>query len=73
MSGDAGAGERARRAFPEFYFTHIRNDNTRRAYARAVGEFLAWSEARGLELAHIEPLVVAAYVEQHPGSKPTIK
>ena len=69
----AGAGERARRAFLEFFFAHIRNDNTRRAYARAVGKFLAWCETRGLELERIEPLVVAAYVEQHPGSKPTIK
>jgi integrase/recombinase XerD len=68
-----GAGERASRAFLEFFFAHIRNTNTRRAYARAVGEFFAWSEARGLELERIEPLVVAAYVEQHQGSKPTIK
>ena len=52
----------------------IRNPNTRMAYARAVGQFLGWCEKRGIhELARIEPMLVAAYIEQHPGSKPTVK
>jgi len=67
------AGERAGRTFLEFFFAHIRNANTRRAYARAVGAFFAWCEARDLELSRIEPIAIAAYIEQHPGSKPTVK
>jgi integrase/recombinase XerD len=31
--------------FFEFFTAQIRNSNTRRAYARAVHEFLAWCEA----------------------------
>ena len=49
--------------------------NTRAAYARAVKQFLDWCEDRRLELHEIDPLTVAAYVEQ-PGSrtaKPTVK
>jgi hypothetical protein len=36
------AGERAGIRFLEFFASAIRNLHTRRAYARAVGEFLAW-------------------------------
>jgi integrase/recombinase XerD len=67
------AGEDASRRFVEFFVATIRNRNTRRAYARAVGTFFAWCEARDFTLAQIEPVVVAAYVEQHPGSRPTVK
>ena len=38
----------------------------RAAYGRAVGQFLAWCEARGLVL-------TAAYIRTHPGSAPTVK
>ena len=72
----AGAGERAARRFPEFFAATIRNANTRAAYHRAVVRFFAWCEAHGLdELALIEPLHVAAYVEQLGRSfeKPTVK
>ena len=49
----------------EFFTANIRNPNTRKAYARAVGEFAAWCNGRGLEeLGAIEPVHVAAYVEQ---------
>src|SRR3546814_19104615 len=42
----------------------IRNPHTRRAYARAAGDFLAWCEARGVaSLAQVQPLHVAAWVE----------
>jgi site-specific recombinase XerD len=47
--------------------------NTRFAYARAVGQFLDWCDQRRFTLDLIEPVVVAAYVEQHPGSRPTVK
>ena len=49
----------------EFFTANIRNPNTRKAYARAVGGFAAWCGQTGLqELADIEPVHVAAYIEQ---------
>jgi len=70
----AGAGEHAARRFLEFFTATIRNRNTRLAYAKACGQFLAWCEERGVErLQDIEPMLVAAYVEKHPGSVPTVK
>ena len=67
------AGEQASRRFVEFFTANIRNPNTRRAYARAIADFCWWCEQRGLALAAIEPIAVAAYIEQHPGSSPTVK
>lgn len=67
------AGERASRRFVEFFTANIRNPNTRQAYARAVADFCRWCEDRGLALEVLEPVMVAAYVEQHPGSPPTVK
>jgi integrase/recombinase XerD len=66
-------GERAKRRFVEFFTANIRNKNTRMAYMRALGPFLSWCEGQGLALGEIQPVHVAAYVEQHPGSKPTVK
>ena len=49
----------------EFFTAQIRNPNTRKAYARSVSEFATWCEAHGLhDLAAIEPVHVAAYIEQ---------
>ena len=67
------AGERASRRFVEFFTANIRNSNTRQAYARAVADFCQWCESRGLALENLEPVIVAAYIEQHPGSPPTVK
>jgi site-specific recombinase XerD len=54
----------AGKRFVEFFTANIRNPNTRRAYARAAAEFAAWCERAGLrDLADIEPVHVAAYVE----------
>lgn len=51
------SGDRAGVRFLEFFAAQIRNPHTRRAYARAVGEFLAWSECVGLtSLASVQPL-----------------
>lgn len=50
--------------FLEFFAVNIRNVNTRRAYLAAVRRFGAWCEDRGIGLAAVEPLVVAAYVEE---------
>lgn len=58
------AGEKASRAFLEFFTANIRNKNTRMAYARASVRFLDWCDQRGLELSQIEPIVVGAYIEQ---------
>jgi hypothetical protein len=59
----ADAGEQASWRYVEFFTANIRNPNTRRAYARASGDFLAWCEARGLTLPTIRPYDVASYIE----------
>ena len=56
--------EHAERRFWEFFTAHIRNPNTRLAYLAAVRRFAEWCERRGLALDQVEPMVVAAYVEQ---------
>ena len=71
----ASAGERASRRFVEFFTANIRNANTRAAYGRAIGDFFAWLEERSVTLERVEPVIVAAYVEQLGQSKsaPTVK
>lgn len=72
----ARGGQRVGRRFVEFFTANIRNRNTREAYGRAVGAFLTWCETRGLTLERIDPVTVAAYVEQllnEGRSKPTVK
>lgn len=72
----ADAGEHATRRFLEFFAATIRNRNTRTAYLHAVGRFFAWCERRHVgELADIEPLHVAAYIEAigKDFEKPTVK
>jgi site-specific recombinase XerD len=71
----ADAGDRAGRRFVEFFTAQIRNKNTRAAYAQAVGQFLGWCEERQLTLQTIEPIAVAAYVEELTERKaaPTVK
>ena len=72
----ADAGEAAARRYIEFFTANIRNPNTRAAYARACGGFLAWCERLGLALPLIQPVHVAAWVEQlgrNGRSAPTVK
>jgi site-specific recombinase XerD len=72
----AAAGERAAIRFLEFFAGQIQNANTRAAYARAAGGFLAWCEDRGIDsLTEVQPLHVAAWIEQLKGSVsvPTVK
>lgn len=72
----ADAGEQASRRYVEFFTAHIRNPNTRTAYARAASGFLAWCERLGLALPAIQPVHVAAWVEQlgrEGRSAPTVK
>jgi site-specific recombinase XerD len=67
-------GQDGIRRFLEFFTVTIRNKNTRLAYAQAIGQFFNWCEARGIkELSRIEPVVIAAYIEQHSASAPTVK
>jgi site-specific recombinase XerD len=59
------AGEKTARRYLEFFLVSIRNQNTRAAYGRAVSKFFTWCEAKGLtDLQKIEPLMVAAFIEQ---------
>jgi len=69
----AAGGERSSRRFVEFFTANIRNRNTRQAYAQAIGQFLGWCDQRHLRIETIDPVAVAAYIEQHHGSKPTVK
>lgn len=69
----ADAGPQASKRFVEFFTVPIRNKNTRQAYLHAACAFLDWCQQHGLELETIEPIHVAAYIERHPGSPPTIK
>ncbi len=59
------AGARASLRFLEFFAATIRNPHTRRAYGRAVANFLAWcaAEAGLRDLAGIQPLHVATWIE----------
>ena len=59
----------------EFFTAQIRNPHTRTAYAAAVTRFFTWCDARGLELAQLSPVAVAAYIEKMHGRyrAPTIK
>lgn len=69
------AGAKTSRRFLEFFTAQIRNRNTREAYHRALVDFLAWCDDRGCRLEHIEPILVAAYVEYLTTiySLPTVK
>jgi site-specific recombinase XerD len=72
----AGAGDHAARRFLEFFAAQIRNKNTRIAYYRAVCHFFGWVERHRIgELADIEPMHVATYIEalQATAAKPTVK
>jgi site-specific recombinase XerC len=58
------AGERAGIRFIEFFASAIRNPHTRRAYARAAGDFLAWCAGAGVkQITAVQPLHVAAWIE----------
>ena len=66
----------AERRVIEFFTAHIRNPNTRRAYAQAAAGFAAWSESHGIaHLRAVEPVHVAAWVEelQHRMAAPSVK
>jgi site-specific recombinase XerD len=70
------AGDRAGIRFLEFFASAIRNPHTRRAYARAAGDFLAWCSGAGVtSITAVQPLHVAAWIERQTqtSSAPTVK
>ncbi len=58
------AGEAACRRFIEVFTAEIRNEKARRAHGFAVVRFTAWCERQELPLERLEPVMVAAYVEE---------
>ena len=72
----AAAGERAGTRFLEFFASTIRNPHTRRPYARAVTDFLAWCEKHAVpSIAAVQPLHLVAWIEGRTceRSVPTVK
>jgi len=60
----AAAGDRASLRFLEFFAATIRNPHTRRAYGRAVAEFLTWCAEMGVPaIGAVQPLHVATWIE----------
>ncbi len=58
------AGERASMRFHEIFAANIRNLHTRRAYARAADEFLAWCAIAGVpSIAAVQPVHIATWIE----------
>ena len=72
----ATAGDRASFRFLEFFAANIRNPHTRRAYSRAVVDFLRWCDDNGVpSITAVQPLHVAAWIEMQTRSHaaPTVK
>ena len=72
----ASAGEGAGLRFLEFFASTIRNLHTRRAYARAVSDFLTWCADAGVpSITAVQPLHVAGWIElqTRERSAPTVK
>ena len=66
----------ARTRLRDFFSSHIRNPNTRRAYREAVRQFSAFCAEHDIrDLALVQPIHVAAFVETQLKlhSKPTVK
>src|SRR5436305_14312813 len=72
----AELGEHAALRFIDFFTAHIRNPNTRSAYAVAVRSFFLWLEARRVtELRQVRTIHVSAYIEALVKARkaPTVK
>ncbi len=71
----SAAGPQARYRFIEFFTAHIRNANTRAAYHRAVRRFADWCECRHVGLLDLNPVHIAAHIEQlqHRRPEPSVK
>ena len=62
------AGSNACFAADEFFSAQVSNPHTRRAYARAVGRFLAWCDAQGIELSQVTPGLAGRFIEELTGA-----
>jgi site-specific recombinase XerD len=72
----ASAGDQAGIRFLEFFAAAIRNPHTRRAYARAAGDFLVWCAGAGVtSITAVQPLHVASWIELQTATHaaPTVK
>ncbi len=70
------AGERASVRFLEFFASTLRNPHTRRAYTRAVSDFLAWCEGHAVpSITAVQPLHVATWIEEQTRERaaPSVK
>jgi site-specific recombinase XerD len=57
------AGPEAEAFTAEFFAARIPNVNTRAAYERAVRRFATWAQARGIQLARVNPVDAADYLQ----------
>jgi site-specific recombinase XerD len=72
----AAAGDSASYRFLEFFAANIRNPHTRRAYSRAVTDFLAWCDDNQVRsITDVRSLHVATWIEQQTQARaaPTVK
>jgi site-specific recombinase XerC len=72
----ASAGGCAGIRFLEFFASAIRNPHTRRAYALAASDFLAWCAQVGVaSITAVQPLHVAAWIERQTQTRsaPTVR
>ncbi len=67
----ARAGGNAAFAWDEFVRATLSNPHTRRAYARVIGRFCAWCDARGFELHQITPGLAGDYLAGLAVAAPT--
>ena len=69
----ADAGRNAGFAWEEFFQGEIANAHTRKNYVHAVRKFLAWAEAKDVELLDITPGLVGTYFQELDVAVPTKK
>ena len=67
------AGPNATFAADEFFTARIRNPHTRKAYGRAIREFLSWAEAQGLALHEISPAYAGQFIDGYGRAIPSQK
>ena len=67
----SAAGPKVAKAFLEFFAATIRNKNTREAYLRDCSRFFAWCQEKGIAFEKVEPMFIAAYIEQMALSYPS--
>ena len=70
------AEPKARSRVRDFFTTHVRNPNTRRAYRNAALRFSEWCQSHGIgELGRVETIHVSVYIEEfsQSHSRPTVK